>query len=221
MNDRALHHRLGGVAGVLFVVLFVASGFVGTSELSGVDQTGDAIARDLVENRHDGLQVSVFLLLLATISGFWFLASLHSQLPADKRSPEVWVAVFGGIGLVINVMVLGVVLSAMFAVDSLTNDPETAKTLWLLEQGAWIPMSATLATFILGTSASAIRHGNPPRWLGWAGLLVTAVLILNTWFGMGSPIVLGFVWVLALAIIVTVRLPTSGSPPERSVDPPV
>ena len=121
--------------------------------------------------------------------------------------------------LVINVMVLGVVLSAMFTVDSLTNDPETAKTLWLLEQGAWIPMTATLATFIAGVSIGAVRHGDPPRWLGWTGLLVAAVLLANTWLGMGSPVVLGFVWVLALAITLTVRIPTHGSPPERSANP--
>lgn len=213
-----MHHRLGGVAGVLFVVLFVASGFVGTSELSGVDQTAEAIARDLLDNRHDGLQVSVFLLLLATISGFWFLAFLHGQLPSDRQSPETWAAILGGIGLVINVMILGVVLSAMFVVDSLTNDPGTAKTLWLLEQGAWIPMTATLATFILGVSIGAVRHGDPPRWLGWTGLLVTAVLIVNTWLGVGSPVVLGYLWVLTLAITLTVQLRTYGSPPAHAAD---
>ena len=106
-------------------------------------------------------------------------------------------------------MVLGVVLSATFTVDSLTNDPQTAKTLWLLEQGAWIPMTPALATFILGISAGAIRHGDPPRWLGWAGLFVTAVLLVNTWYGMGSPVVLGFFWVLALAVVLAVRGPVT------------
>lgn len=125
MIDRELRlqYRLGGIAGVLFVVLFVASGLVGTSELTGVDQTGEAIARDLLENRHDGLQTSVLLILLATISGFWFLAFLHTRMATDKRSPETWAALLGGLGLVVNVMVLGVVLSATFAVDSLINDP--------------------------------------------------------------------------------------------------
>ena len=204
-----LQHRLGGVSGFLFVVLFVASGFVGTSELSGVDQTGEAIARDLLENRHDGLRASVMLLSLATFSGFWFIGYLHHRIAARARSPEAWTALAGGLGLVIAAMTLGVVLSAARTVDSLTNDPETAKTLWLLEQGAWTLMTPSLAAFVLGISVGAIRHGDPSRWFGWLGVPVTAVLVANMWLGMGSPVVLGFVWVLALAIIMAIRPPTT------------
>lgn len=209
-----LQSRLGGVIGVAFVGLFVASGFVGTSELSGVDQTGEAIARDLLENRHDGLQTSVFLLSLATIVGFWFLGLLYDRLTARTRSPETWAALAGGLGVVIAVMILGVVLSAALTVDSLTNDPETAKTLWLLEQGAWMLIGPALATFILGISVVAIRRGDPPRWLGWAGLFVTAVLVVNTWLGMGSPVVLGFFWVLLLAVVLAIRVPTPDDSPQ-------
>ncbi len=201
-------HRLGGLTGIAFVCLFVGSGFVGASELSGVDQTGEAIAQDLPDHRHDGLQASVFLLSLAAISGFWFLGFLHQRLQANARSPEVWAALAGGLGVIFIVMTLGVILAAALAVDSLTNDPDTAKTLWLLEQGTWMLMSPGLATFTLGISISAIRHGDPPRWFGWAGLLVTVALTMNTWLGMGSPIVLGFFWVLVLAVLLTTRLPT-------------
>ena len=209
---RHLQDRLGGVAGVAFVVLFAASSFVGASGLSGVDETGETIARDLLQNRHGGLQASICLLSLAVFSGFWFLGFLHHRLAAHTRSPEGWAALAGGIGLVASAMVLGVILSAALAVDSLTSDPETAKALWLLEQGAWILIGPALATFVLGISVGAIRHGDPPRWLGWAGVLVTAVLLVNTWSGMGSPVVLGFFWVLVLAIVMAIRSPT----PEAS-----
>jgi hypothetical protein len=183
-----------------------------------VDQTGEAIARDLLENRRDGLQASVFLLSLATFSGFWFLAFLHRRLAADTGSPEGWAALAGGVGLVVGAMALGTILSAALAVDSLTRDPDAAKTLWLLEHGTWVMIGPALAAFVLGVSVGAIRHGQPHRWFGWAGLVVTAVLLVNMWFGLGSPVVLGYVWVLAVAISLAIRLPQPGDVrPDRSV----
>lgn len=214
-SERSLY-RLAGVAGVAFVMLFVASGLVGTSELSGVDQTGEAIARDLLENRHGGLRASVALLSVAVIAGFWFLGLLHYRLAGRWRSPEIWAALGGGLGVLTVVMALGVVLSAALTVDSLANDPETAKTLWLLEQGTWTLMSGPLATFVLGLSVGAIRDGDPSRLLGWAGLAVTAVLLANTWLGMGSPVVLGFVWTFVVALTLAIRLPVAENTSTRS-----
>jgi hypothetical protein len=61
--------------------------------------------------------------------------------------------------------------------------------------------------FTFGVSSIAITTGDPPRWLGWTGGVVVATLVVNFVLGLGSLGGLGLVWVLALAVTVTVRVP--------------
>jgi hypothetical protein len=62
-----------------------------------------------------------------------------------------------------------------------------------------------LIVFTLGVSVLAIKHGDPPRWLGWSGIVVSVGSVVNTALSLGSLAILGFIWVLALAVVVTVR----------------
>lgn len=138
-----------GVAGMAFVVLFLASAFFGGSDLGGPDQPAEVIARDLSENRLDGLRISAALIGLSAIAGYWFVGGLCRRLSARSSSGAVWVVLAGGIAMVTMVLATSAFAQAAIVVDTLANDPQVAKTLWLIEHGSWAMIGPPQTAFIL------------------------------------------------------------------------
>jgi hypothetical protein len=59
--------------------------------------------------------------------------------------------------------------------------------------------------FMLGVSISSMTRGDPPRWLGYSGVVASVVLVVNSVKGSFNLAVLVLLWVLALAIYMTIR----------------
>jgi hypothetical protein len=74
-----------------------------------------------------------------------------------------------------------------------------------LEEGFSVWFGAPLIVFMLGVSIGSIKQGDPPRWLGWSGLVATVVLAVNSVLATASLAILVFIWVLALAVTMTIR----------------
>jgi hypothetical protein len=201
--ESAVTRRLGGAAGIAFVLLFLAATFVGGSELGGPDQTAETIARDLSENRIDGLRLHAALVALAAVTGYWFVAEVHKRLSARSDSVAVWAALGGGFAMVTMVLGTSTFAQAAIVVDSLASDPQVAKALWLIEHGSWALMGPPQIAFILGVSVIALAEGYPPRWYGYSGLVVVVGLVANMMWGLGSLAGLGLLWVLGLAALLT------------------
>ena len=205
--------RLGGAAGVAFVVLFLASPFFGGSSFPGPDQTGEAIARDLADNRYGGLGINVVLVGLASVAGFWFVSAVHQRLNKTSSSTAGWAALAGGVATMTLVLIGSGILRAAITVESLVGDPQVAKTLWLLEHGFFDALIAPpLVAFILGVSVHTMQHRSLPRWVGWTGLVMAAALTVNILLGFGGLAAAGgFIWMLAVAIYITVRPTPTGA----------
>ena len=191
------------MAGIAFVTLIFASWVTAASEFEGVDQPAEAIARDLA-NR-DGLETSIALAGLAVVAGFWFVGSLHLRLTARGPSAAAWTAFGGGLAMVTLFLAGSAITSAAVAVASLRGDPQVAKTLWLLEQGFSDVIGPALIVFILGVSIASTNRGDPPRWLGYSGVVASVVLLANSVVGSFNLAVLVLLWVLALAVTMTIR----------------
>ena len=191
------------MAGIAFVTLIFASWVTAAGEFEGVDQSAEAIARDLA-NR-DGLETSIALAGLAVIAGFWFVGSLHLRLTARGPSAAAWTAFGGGLAMVTLFLAGSAITSAAVAVASLRGDPQVAKTLWLLEQGFRDVIGPALIVFILGVSIASTNRGDPPRWLGYSGVVASVVLLANSVVGSFNLAVLVLLWVLALAVTMTIR----------------
>ena len=202
-----------GVAGVAFVVLFLASTFVGASDLGGPDQPAETIARDMSENRLDSLSSAAGLVGLSAVAGYWFVGGLHHRLAARSSSFARWVVLCAGIGMVTMVLATSTFAQAAIVVDSLAGDPAVAKTLWLIEHGSWALMGPPQTAFILAVSTIAISEGIPPRWFGYTGMAVAISLCANLMWGLGSLAALGLLWVLGLAVILL--RPEPASAPAR------
>jgi hypothetical protein len=207
MNEEARRaDRVGGAAGMAFVALFLASPFFGGSTFDGPDQTGEAIARDLAENRFDGLGLNIALIGLAAVAGFWFVAALHRRLHGQHASTAASAVLVGGMATVMGVLIGSGVVEAATTVDSLVGDPQVAKTLWLLEQGFFSALIAPpMIAFAIGVGVHAIRHRSLPRWVGWTGLLTAVGLTVNIALGLGGlAAAAGFIWVLAVAFVLAI-----------------
>ena len=195
--------RSGGVAGIAFVTLIFASWVTAASDaFEGIDQSAEAIARDLA-NR--SLEASITLAALAAVAGFWFVGSLHLRLTAHGPSAAAWAAFGGGLAMVTLFLAGSAITSAAVSVASLSSDPQVAKTLWLLEHGFSNVIGPALIVFILGVSISSMNRGDPPRWLGYSGIVASVVLVVNTVVGSFNLALLVLLWVLALAINMTIR----------------
>jgi hypothetical protein len=202
-TPRSWGGRSGGLAGIAFVLLIIASWFVDTTSFEDADQTAGVIARDLA-NRVDGLETETTLVGLAAIAGFWFVGSLHTRLTARGPSTAAW-AVFGGGVAMVTLILAGSAISSAALVGSLAGDPQVAKTLWVLEEGFSVWIGAPMIVLMLGVSIISIKHGDPPRWLGWSGLVATVVLLVNSVLETASLAILVLIWVLALAVTMTIR----------------
>jgi len=201
---RRWRDRTGGMAGVAFVALYLASWVVAQSEFEDHDQPAGVIVRDLA-NRVDDIEASIALAGLAVVAGFWFVGSLHLRLTARGSSAAAWAAFGGGVAMVTLVLAGSAITSAVI-VGSLAGDPQVAKTLWLLQGGFSDVIGPALIVFILGVSIVSIDRGDPPRWLGWSGVAAAGILLVNSVSeSRVSLALLVFLWVLALAVTMTVR----------------
>lgn len=197
------NHRTGGIAGIVFVVLTVVSWIVDQTEFDDADQTAGVIVRDLV-NRVDGIEASILLVALASMAGFWFLASTHLRLTAGRPEFASWAAFGGGLAMV-TLLLAGSAIKSAAVVGSLSNDPQVAKTLWVLEEGFSDASGPAMIVFMLGVSIVSINRGDPPRWLGWSGIGAAILLVVNSALEMASLAVLSLLWVLVLAVTFTMR----------------
>jgi hypothetical protein len=105
----------------------------------------------------------------------------------------------------VTLFLAGSAIASASLVGSLVADPQVAKTLWVLQEGFSNVVGAPLIVFMLGVSVVSIKQGDPPRWLGWSGLVATVVFLANAVLGLSSVAILTFVWVLALAVTMTIR----------------
>ena len=195
--------RSGGMAGIAFVLLIIASWVVDQTGFEGSDQTAQVITRELA-NRVGGLETSIALVGLAAIAGFWFVGSLHLRLTARGPSAAAWAAFGGGVAMV-TLLLAGSAIASAALVGSLAGDPQVAKTLWVLQEGFSDVVGAPLVVFMLGVSIVSIKRGDPPRWLGWSGVVATVVFIANFALGTASLAILTLVWVLVLAVTMAIR----------------
>jgi hypothetical protein len=196
--------RWAGLAGLAFVVLYVAAfslGIeVGESDQEILDYYADG------GNRANEV-VAFFLIAGAALAFVVFAGGLRSLIARAETGPAPLAALAwaGGIGCAVLVLAGNAVsrATAFAAMESAFQlDPNTRR---LVEGvGFLLFVSGALAAILLvvAVSVAALRHGVLSRWLGWAGFPVAALL----------PLAIGFVgflvfivWILAVSAALVFR----------------
>jgi hypothetical protein len=201
---RTSWERLGALAGVAFVVLYVAAFTLGI-EVGASD-------REILEHYADAGNrakeaVAFFVIAAAALALLVFAGTLRSLIARAERETAMLAALAWAGGVACAVLVLAgnaVSRATAFAAmsDDFQLDPNTRRL--AEDAGFLLFVSGALAAILLvvAVSLAALRHGLLSRWLGWAGFVVAALLPLAIGF-VGFLVFL--VWVLAVSATLAFR----------------
>jgi hypothetical protein len=196
--------RWAALAGFAYVVLFVVAfslGIeVGPSDREILEHYADTSAR--------AKEVVAFFCIAGAALAFLLFASWLRSL-VGRSEPDTGqlaaVAWAGAIGYVVLTLAGNAVSRApAFAAmgDDFSLDPNTRRL--FEDAGLLLLASGAIAAILLvvGVSLASVRYGVLPRWLGWAGFPMAALLVTAVSF-LGFLVLL--VWVLAVSTALALR----------------
>jgi hypothetical protein len=192
------------VAGILFVVLYVAAWFVSSTPESD-DSRATVAAYYADKGNRVPMIVAAYLFVFAALLFLWFLAGLRTRLLDAEGSggPLTAIAFAAGVLCAGLLMVGAFALAAVpagisFGGADAPADGDVVTTVQQLAYGV-ILVGAMLsaAAAMVATSVLTIRTGVLPRWTAWVGLVAAVVLLFAfVWL----PQIALLVWVLGVSI---------------------
>jgi hypothetical protein len=223
--------RLGGVAGLLFVVLTLITVFIPFTT-PAADVPTSEIVTVIVDDRTNLLTFG-YLLGLGAAVFMVFTAALYSLLRRGEGrtgGPSV-IVLAGGIGTSLILVVSQAVLAATIYAADRDAEPEAIRALFELSTPLYTSSALMLTLFLAGTAFSLIPSRVLPRWLGWtAAALAIAFFVsllsifssaegggfLGVFFFLGELGLL--VWILMVSIIMLRArdIPPSQETPEAT-----
>jgi len=174
--------RVGGAAGILFLIMFIV-GIALTGDAPTLDESTDEI-RDWYTDNGDQFLVGNYIFGLAFAFFFFpFLAGLQSLLASAEGGPRMWskVAFAGGLAF----FVFGGVASLFWATLAYSfgvveqGDDVPIKTMMYLDQVGTATFPLPLIALVLGTSLVSLRSGVLWRWLSLLALVVAVFVVIN------------------------------------------
>ena len=176
--------RWAGLAGFMFVVLYVAAFAMGIE----VGDSDEDILSYYRSSAHRTKEIVAFFLIAgAALSLVVFAAGLRSLIAKVEGRPRTLTAIsWAGAMACATLILAGDAVSRTPAFASMDDnfklDPNTARL--ANDMGFLLYASAALAAilFVVGVSLSALRYGVLPRWLGWAGFVFAVLLTLGIAF---------------------------------------
>jgi hypothetical protein len=205
--------RLAALAGLVFVVLYVAAFSLGIE----VGDSDREILAYYANSGHRAKEIVAFFLIagaglaLVVFAGALRSLILRAEQERGMLAPLGWA---GGIACA-TLVLAGNAVSRATAYTALDDkfrlDPNTRRL--FEDTGFLLFASAALAAILLVVAVSlAALHYGVPRWLGWAGFPAAALLTLGIVF-------VGFlvfaVWVLTVSGVLAMRrAPPTATPAE-------
>lgn len=208
--------RITAAAGLLFIVLVVASFFTpGTPDYpAGADE----LASDLSAER-SGHQMSLLLGFLGDIAILVFLAGLWSRFRRHEGAGGMMSGLFAIASATFAATILvssGIYLALIQAAE--TADPSTLPTIQALDYWVGICTVPAGVAMMIGATGAILSTHVLPAWLGYLSGLTGALLVLSlaavyesdeetVLVGIGGfgGFLLFLIWVLATSIVLLMR----------------
>ena len=169
-----------------------------------------------INENESGIYVSRLFYLVGNFLLIIFVGTLRTRLSAAEGRPEHWTAIAFGSGIATAAMLTLAqtpVAAAAAASDGL--EASAAQALGIVEYAFFIAAGITAAALLVSTGVIATRTAALPSWLGWAGFVLAALMLVGGTVGF-IALLPGFpLWVIATSIILTLRgrSPASANPP--------
>ncbi len=171
--------RVGGAAGIIFVVLFVIAFAIVGDEPAYTDKASE-IKTWFVDNR-DSWRIGVYLFSIGAFLFYLpFLSALTSFLGNAEGQPPVWsrVAMMGGFAFLILTFLSTAGEGALTLIAKDLGD-DAVKALFTLSQYLFPVTGFAIAALTLGSSVVILRTGVLSSWLGWYGVVPAAVGVIG------------------------------------------
>ncbi len=173
-------------------------------------QQGPPTGREVVAFYRDERTLILIASTLHALGGFfflWFVAALRPVVAAAGASS--WLAtaiVVGGTagGALMLALTGGQSTGATTDAELLTAD--TPIVFWRLAHGFFVGAEIALALFLAALSILALRGLVLPRWLGWFGIVVAAILLIPP-IGWIALLFLLPLWLILASIVLWRRAP--------------
>jgi hypothetical protein len=199
--------RWSAVAGIKFVVLFVALGFL----FGEAPENPDAQQLAAFYEDQGGVRIALqfFFVGIGIAAFLWFAATLRAVLARAEGDPERLssLAFGGGVATAVLVLVAG---SAFIAPASVVVFGEERALDPVLEEVVvsvgYIALNFALiasAVTFTATGLLALRTRVLPAWYAWTGFVVSLALVLNILYFVGFFAWLA--WVLVTSILLLMR----------------
>jgi hypothetical protein len=208
--------RITALAGLLFVVLVVASFF--TPETPDSGGSAEELAAAISDDRA-GHQMSLLLGFLADIAFLVFLAGVWSRFRRYEGGGGMMSGLFALAGAAFAATILvseGLYLAYVQAAEN--ADPSVLPTIAALDDWVGIGTVPVAVAMMIGATGAILSTHALPAWLGWlAGLNAVLVLlslgavfegddesVLVSVGGFGGFLLL-LIWVLATSVVLLMR----------------
>ena len=201
--------RVGGFAGIVFVVLVWAYVLWAPLTVSTPEPPFDGPAKDWLAYAHATRSANFVAAPLITVALFAFLlfaVSLSAKLRQRVEGPNVpatLVLLMAGLVVGLIMAATGVSLAGSFREADL--DAALASLLYGLDNGLFVTTWLAIGGLLAAAGVGGLTSGTLPGWLSWpapfigALFLVAASLPLTAlWF---APYVLFYVWVVAASVV--------------------
>jgi hypothetical protein len=206
-SDTGRGLRLGGIAAIVFAVLFVV-GFLLVSDTPEGDESNAQWLRYYADSDNRRMIViGAIVLALAAVAFLVFLGVLRERLRNTGSGLE-WVGTTAFASGLLFVAMLAVATlgtgsaaaSVEFGDSPLVRDADVLRTFESLGFGALVLFGAASAGLLIVTSSVAASRGALlPRWLVVTGYVVGVIVILGGLFFI--PLALFVLWMIAVGIV--------------------
>jgi len=199
--------RAGGIAAIVFAVLFVV-GFLFVSDTPEGDESNLKWLRYYADSDNRRMIIiGAIVLALAAVAFLVFLGVLRERLRGAAAGAE-WVGTTAFASGLLFVAMLGVATLGTASVSAsiefgdapVVRDADVLRTFESLGIGALVLFGAAAAgLLIITTSVAAGRSALFPRWLVVAGYTAGVIVLLGGLFFL--PLVLFVLWMLVVGIV--------------------
>jgi hypothetical protein len=211
--------RWGPWAGIAFAVLFVA-GLLLNNLPSGDDSLAKIVSFYNDKGNRAQLIISSYLLFLAGLFFFWFLAGLRVRLLEAEGAPGRLTSIAFGGGLVFVSSLMVAAACFMTAAANVTFGDEkfvAADAARILPELGYpvLVIGGIFAAIAMIDAASVLimRTGLWPRWLAYYGFVAAVVLLASFLF---APMILFVLWVIFVSVAML-----RAAPKQEVLQPPV
>jgi hypothetical protein len=172
--------RWSAATGVAYVLLAVI-GFFFVPDPPSPEVSNEALLAFYERNTQE-LALQVFFFGLASIFFLWFVGTLAGALRRahDEAAPRLDAIALAAGAAATAVFIFGMVCwSAMAASADTVLDQGVARGLYDLGRFGYTLSGLPAAAFVLAVAVGALRTGFLPAAVGWAGAVLTLVLVVD------------------------------------------